>query len=271
MHGKKVLFVSDLDGTLLQSDATLSNNTATKINDLSSNGVLFSYATARSLTTSKKVTQGIEVSLPVITHNGVFISDYQTGNILIGNYFNDEIKEVITQLISHDIYPIVYSIIDGKERFSYLKDYGSEGMKQFLDTRMNDPRRKEVTSMEELLAGHIYYLTCIDLEAKLYSQYITYKDLYHCVYEKELYSKHQWLELMPQGVSKASAILQLKEYLHCDYVICFGDGKNDIEMFSVCDESYAMSNAHDDLKAIATSVIGSNDEDAVCKTIEAMV
>ena len=72
---------------------------------------------------------------------------------------------------------------------------------------------------------------------------------------------------MPKGVSKASAIKQLKEYLHCDKIICFGDGKNDIEMFQIADESYAMCNGHEDLKAIATAVIGLNDEDSVAKKI----
>ncbi len=45
----------------------------------------------------------------------------------------------------------------------------------------------------------------------------------------------------------------------------FGDGKNDIDMFELEDESYAVQNAHEDLKRIATSIISSNDEDGVAK------
>ena len=165
---RKVLFVSDLDGTLLQSNASLSEYSANTINELVSNGVLFSYATARSLTTSRQVTKGINVSLPVITHNGVFICDYQTGEILKGNYFGQVIKEVIRSLISYEVYPIVYSLIDGKDRFSYLKQHVSPDMKIFLDTRMNDERKREVSEIEDLLEGEIYYLTCIEAKEKLY-------------------------------------------------------------------------------------------------------
>ena len=66
-------------------------------------------------------------------------------------------------------------------------------------------------------------------------------------------------------MSKASAVLQLKELLKADYVVAFGDGKNDIELFEIADESYAVKNAVEELKAIATGIIDSNDSDGVAK------
>ena len=48
----------------------------------------------------------------------------------------------------------------------------------------------------------------------------------------------------------------------------FGDGKNDIDMFELADESYAVENAHADLKKFATRIIGANDEDAVAHWLE---
>ena len=70
---------------------------------------------------------------------------------------------------------------------------------------------------------------------------------------------------MPKGASKSNAIRQLKAHLGCDRVVAFGDGKNDIDMFEIADEAYAVSNAVKELKQIATNVIGSNNEDAVAK------
>ena len=52
------LYVSDLDGTLLRNDETTSEYTNQVINSLVDKGMLFSYATARSLITAKKVTKG---------------------------------------------------------------------------------------------------------------------------------------------------------------------------------------------------------------------
>jgi len=50
--------------------------------------------------------------------------------------------------------------------------------------------------------------------------------------------------------------------------VVFGDGKNDIDMFEMADECYAVENAVDELKALATKVIAGNNEDAVAKWLE---
>ena len=70
---------------------------------------------------------------------------------------------------------------------------------------------------------------------------------------------------MPKSTSKSNAIRQLKDLLQCDRVVVFGDGKNDIDMFQMADVSYAMENAVDELKEIATGVIESNNNDGVAK------
>ena len=261
------LYVSDLDGTLLTSKQDLSLRTSKGINFLREKGVYFSYATARSYVTSQKVTNGINVSLPVIVYNGTFVVDYLSGKVLIGNYFTEEIKEVIVQLCSKNVYPLVYSYIDGKECFSFIKGKLSKGMEEFLNTRLYDPRWREVNSVEKLLEGNLFYITCIDVKEKLYPFYEQYQNVYHCIYDLDLYSKNQWLEFMPKNVSKASAICQLKDYLQCDEIVVFGDGKNDIEMFELADQAYVVSNGVDCLKEKATGIIESNDDDGVIKKI----
>lgn len=70
---------------------------------------------------------------------------------------------------------------------------------------------------------------------------------------------------MPACASKANAVLKLKNMLDCDKIVVFGDGINDIEMFRVADECYAVENAVDELKDIATGIIGCNDDDSVAK------
>ena len=73
---------------------------------------------------------------------------------------------------------------------------------------------------------------------------------------------------MPKNASKANAIKQLKEQLGCDRLVVFGDGKNDIDMFELADEAYAVANAVDELKEAATAVIGNNNEDGVARWLE---
>ena len=48
---------------------------------------------------------------------------------------------------------------------------------------------------------------------------------------------------MPKSASKASAILKLKELLNCDRIVSFGDAINDLPMFAISDQCYAMANA----------------------------
>lgn len=261
----KTLYVTDLDGTLLRSDARTSDLTNDIINSLVQRGLIFSYATARSYQTSHKVTQGLNASFPLIVYNGAMVIDNNSGDFLIKNFFDAEITSVIEDLIQHSIFPIVYGFLDGVEKFSYIPEKCSAETKAFLDSRKNDKRDHPVADEKDLTIGEIFYITCIDSYEKLEPFYRKYAETYHCVFQEDIYSKHQWLEIMPKAASKANAIQQLKDYLGCQKVVVFGDGKNDTDMFEMADEAYAVSNAVEELKQIATNVIGSNDEDAVAK------
>ena len=115
MKGPKTLYVSDLDGTLLRRDQTVSPFTAETINTLTSRGMLFSYATARSLVTAKTVTKGLNTHFPLIIYNGAFVRDNVTEEILLANYFDASVYAVLDELFKANIYPIVYANVDGRE------------------------------------------------------------------------------------------------------------------------------------------------------------
>lgn len=74
---------------------------------------------------------------------------------------------------------------------------------------------------------------------------------------------------MPKAASKASAALWLKSSLGCGRLVVFGDEENDVDLFEAADEAYAVANAADVLKAVATGVIGANDEDGVARWLDA--
>lgn len=264
----KCLYVSDLDGTLLRSEECLSEYTCGVINELTKKGMIFSYATARSLVTARKVTAGLCAEIPLIVYNGAFIMDSVTEEILAANYFGEEILQVLDELFENGIYPIVYAYIENKEKFSVLEKKCTRGERVFLDSRRGDIRTNVVSAPEELKKGKIFYITCIDEPEKLEPFYNRFRDVFHCVYQRDFYSGEQWLEIMPKAASKANAIIRLKDLTGCDRVIAFGDGKNDIDMFEAADECYAVRNAREELKEKATAVIGSNDEDSVAKWLE---
>lgn len=263
----KTLFVTDLDGTLLTSGQYVSEKSREIINGLIERGAIFSYATARSLITAKKVTSGLAVKAPVIVNNGVFIVDAMTGEKLIKNTFSaEQAADIFDTLSDFGIQPLVYSIIDGDERFSYIIPKLTRAMSDFLATK-DDRRHRPVTSEENMLDGETFYFTCIDEAGSMSKACEELKTRYYCVYGRDIYSGDQWLEILPEKATKAHAVMQLKEYCGCEKVVAFGDAVNDIPMFKAADECYAVENAAPELKNIADGIIGSNNEDSVAKFI----
>ena len=76
-------------------------------------------------------------------------------------------------------------------------------------------------------------------------------------------------ELYAKQISKATAILKILDYLRIDRQnsYAFGDGKNDIEMLSTVGHSFAMGNAAEEIRSIASHVVASVTEDGVAKGI----
>lgn len=262
----KTLYISDLDGTLLKNDQTVSQFTADTINSLVQSGMLFSYATARSYATASIVTKGLCESLPVIVYNGTFILENGSQKQLHAVSFSGgEADEILNILLGKDIYPIVYSFAENKERFSYIPHYSTA---EFIATKAGDARERTVYSKDDLYFGEIFHFSCIDEYEKLLPLYERFKDRFSCVLYLEQYGGKWWLEVQPKAATKASAALKLKELLGCDRIVAFGDGKNDIPLFKIADESYAVKNADEALKSIASGTIGSNEEDGVAKWLK---
>ncbi len=261
----RTLYVTDLDGTLLRSNERTSEYTNRIINSLVEKGMLFTYATARSYQTSHKTVEGLQLRHPIVTYNGAVIADPRDGTFFAKNTFGDDIRAVVQDLTAHDVYPAVYAFVNGKESFTLLPSKCSAAMLDFDAPRHNDPRRRAACEVSQLWEGDIYNVTCIDAAEKLLPFYEKYRERYHCLYQLDMYSGEPWLEFLPKGSTKAQALRQLKQFLPYDKLVVFGDGINDIEMFLMADEAYAMENAVSELKAIATAVIGGNNEDGVAK------
>lgn len=266
------LYLSDLDGTLLRSDQTLSAYTCAVIDRLVSAGVHFSYATARSIETAEKVTRGIRVALPVIVQNGTFIVDSATKKPLWSAKFTPQEAETIFEaFLRRGLFPIIYAVIDGRNRFSYLRDRCTGPQWEFLLTRIGDSdrRAREIFSEEDALDGDLHYFACIsDDEGALLSVKEALEGDFRCIFSRDIYTGAPWLEVMPNSASKAAAARRLQKMLGCNKLVCFGDAVNDLPMFELADERYAVANAAPELKAIATDVIDGNDEDAVAGWLE---
>ena len=264
----KTLYVTDLDGTLLNKQDRIHPESIRIINHLIEQGMAFTYATARSLSSASIVTQGLSTNIPVIVYNGAFMINPATREILSRESFCPEEMRRVTDILSRlDISPLVYSFVEGAEKVSWIISRENEGIRRYLDNRKGDRRLRPVTSTEELYQGDMFYFTCIGEQQDMKPVYdIFSKDArFRCTLQQELYRPEYWCEIMPAKATKADAIRKLKEIRGCSHVVSFGDAVNDIPMFEISDECYAVDNAVEELKAIADGVIESNEEDGVAK------
>ena len=89
------------------------------------------------------------------------------------------------------------------------------------------------------------------------------------IFCKDIYSQDWWLEILPKSAQQSARYFTIKkEYLNCDKVVVFGDGLNDLSMFEIADESYAVENACRELKEKATGVIGHHDQESVAQYLK---
>jgi len=262
----KTLYVTDLDGTLLNSHDTISPYSIRTINSLVDQGMLFTYATARSLVSASAVAKGLSTQIPVIAYNGAFIIHPATGEILSSEGFEEEEREKAIQVMKeYSPALLVYSYVEGVEKVSWVRDRENEGVRRYLSLRKGDRRLRPLLDDEKLFEGDIFYFTCIGEKQELLPIYEAFAGdrRYTCTFQQELYRPEYWCEIMPGKATKANAILKLKELWKCDRVVSFGDAINDLSMFRISDECYAVENAVKELRDAATAVIGSNDADGV--------
>lgn len=263
LQSTKTLYVSDLDGTLLNEHQTLSDHTRNTLNRLIGEGLSFTYATARSLTSAKEVTHALALNLPVIVYNGAFIQNADSGETLLARQFSEKEKtDILASYLRCGVYPRVYALHGGEEKFSFVKEHLSRGTAAYLAKRASD-RRANPTSIERLLDGEVFCFSSIDDHDRLLPLYEELKEKYQSLLYRDPYTNEYWLEVLPSRATKADALLALKELGGFERVVVFGDEKNDLSMFSVSDECYAVANANDAVKRAASGVIGANVCDGV--------
>lgn len=268
----KTLYVTDLDGTLLTNRQKISPYSKEQLEKMIAAGIRFTYATARSLISARMVLDGFTPSLPVIVYNGSYIMEADTGRtIYYVNFTKEEIEAVVKVLKQTPISPLVYAFIEGEEKVSWMADGVNEGIQYYIDNRRGDKRFRPVWREEALYEGNIFYFTCIGEKKELLPIYEHFSrdDRYRCTLQQELYREEYWCEIMPSKATKAEAIKKLKNILGCDRIISFGDAINDLPMFEISDECYAVNNAVEALKEKATGIIESNDDEGVVKWLMA--
>ncbi len=266
----KTLYVTDLDGTLLNTDERINEYSKDIINGLVEKGLLFTYATARSSISAAVAARGLSTKIPIIAYNGAFIIEPLSGKVLLSSFFTEGQKEYVSSVFrEYNISPLVYAYVDGIEKVTWRTVTENDGLRDYLNRRKGDKRMNPLTEERagELYKGDNFYYTCIGSREELFPVYEALKDNeeLNCLFHPEIYREEYWCEVLPKKATKANAIKELKKLWNCDRIVSFGDGINDLPMFEISDECYAVENAVEELKRAATGVIESNINDGVAK------
>ncbi|MCA0293847.1 MAG: Cof-type HAD-IIB family hydrolase [Actinobacteria bacterium] len=267
----EVLVVSDLDFTLLRKDASLGTASVQILRGLLERGLRFSYATARSQRSAHRILGVLPLALPVVTYGGTVLADPVTGAPHDVRHLPVEALDRILRAVDRsELEPIVHTWADGGDRLRWRAGRETAGVRFFVDARAGDPRLVPMAGWAELDRPTAFYVSILGerdavtaLRDELAPELAATCRL---LLSADVYTPGMhWLEIHALDGSKAHGVQRLSELVGIPYVVAFGDNIQDIPLFELADESYAVANAVPELRAIASAVIGDNDEDAVAR------
>jgi Cof subfamily protein (haloacid dehalogenase superfamily) len=268
-----LLFVSDLDGTLVDRRATLSRFAVRTLRRLIDEGVLFTVASARSQATLAPILRELPLTLPIIEFNGAYITDLATGQSLYCEALDAEVATCAVRLgLDADVPPFVSTHFGGQQYLYPPEKLRNAGMTWYVDTRKAALDRRLLAGLDpfEALAQPAVCLTFIAEHARLavLKQRIdraTSGQTNSVVYRNPYDTKWFWLTVQSARANKGDALRKLTEHLGValSAVTVFGDEVNDIPMFEVAGRCVAVDNAVPELKRLAHQVIGAHHLDSV--------
>ena len=269
------LYVSDLDGTLLNSQSVVSERTAVMLNRLiSEKKILFTVATARTPATVSKLMSEVKTGLPYIVMAGAALWDNERKEYSEQQAIDNVIVASLLNVYeAYDIQPFVYRI-HGNCINAHHSTRMTPGELSFIEQRLQSPLKKLITAesrpIDDMDNAVLVYsmgeygtlrLIADDIERRGIACTIM---CYHDIFDHE----QGYLEIYAQDTTKANAIKHLAAKIGAERIVVFGDNLNDIPMMKMADWSVAVGNAFDEVKACASEVIGTNEEDAVARWIE---
>ncbi len=266
----KTLYISDLDGTLLNNSAEITQTSKNLLNEFIEKGNYFSVATARTGATVVLMLEGVNVNVPIVLMNGVATYDVQNHKYVnIHTFTREAKKKFLNEVCLHGSPGFLYCI-DGDELSTFYENTNSPNAQIFINEREKKFGKKftKVSSYRDCQENSIVYYSYSDTYEKLSPLYEKVKaiDGIRCEFYRDTYNPDFWyFEVCSDKASKYNAVQFLKEKYGFERVVAFGDNLNDLPLFKAADESYAVENAKEDVKKHATAVIGRNTDDAVAK------
>ena len=257
------LVATDLDGTLLRADGTVSPRTAAALVELEKAGVVVVFVTGRPLRWARDVFAHVASHGVAIVSNGALVWDVagdaplETRSVApeLGIAACERLRaavpgsvfavENLDGIALEDDFLERHPVPDGARRGDLAAIFDAPALKVLARHEVLEPR--DFWARAEQAIGD-------DLE-------ITWS------------SSTALLEMSAAGVTKASTLAAWAEShgIGAEQVVAFGDMPNDLAMLRWAGTSYAMENAAPDVRAAATHVAPHHDDDGVAQVLEQLL
>ncbi len=268
------IYVSDLDGTLLDAGSRLSAESAAIISDLTARGALITVATARTPATVEPLLAEAPTALPAIVMTGAALWDRHGRRYIDTKLIPADVSATVRDIcLRHGVYPFVYTL-DRDLMLVYHSGPLSADDRRFIGQRDRLALKRFILDDEAALSrdlpatvllfamgsvGRIFPLA-EELRAGVDCSVSAYIDIFG--------DDVGILEVFAPGVSKADAVSRVARRSGADRVVVFGDNLNDLPMMAVADVAVAVDNALPQVKEAADIIIGPNTANSVARFIK---
>lgn len=280
----KRLYVSDLDGTLLDADSRLSIGSRRLLNQAIGHGALFTIATARTPATVSRLLQGLDMRLDTIVMTGAARWNAATGIYSHIKHFPTQMARHIMAQMRHSRFPsFIYTLTDNMIHI-YRLGAMTDSERTFIQWREHTPYKRvefdtrqggdvwsgpEPDPSKVVLFYSLQPHTAVEAFHPALAQAVPRANILHYRDPALADTSLSTLEIFAPGATKAAAVQEMAAELGADSTTVFGDNVNDMSMMQAADCSIAPANAIEQVRRAATSIIGSNTSDSVARYIHA--
>ena len=257
-----ILLCSDLDGTLLREDKSISRENLDAIEYFKSEGGYFTLVTGRMPCSARPLYEKIRPNAPIGCINGGGIYDFETDRYLWSNTLPRDVVELIDSAVS--AVPSIGVLYNTLDAVHFCRD--NARMTRFradtgLPNKVGDYKTMDKPAAKVVLGEN-------DVE-KVFTVVETLKNHPKNSMFDYVRSEKCFYEILPKGSSKGNLLVRLAEILGVDMAktVAIGDYNNDVSMIKAAGVGIAVANATDEAKAAADLITVSNEESAIAKII----
>lgn len=261
------LIAIDMDGTLLDATKSIPEDNIKAIQEAIAAGIKIVLCTGRPKSGILPYFEqlGLTDEEFIIMNNGC--STYETKGWRLLNHATLTWEDVdLLEKACRD-FPDVYLTLTGEKNYYVVADAVPELVAYDAGTVFTEAKAASLSQIKA--EGEIIFQAMFMGEAPVLDQFQLAKEAELGQFYSTVRSQDYIFEIMPEGITKASALEQLAGQLQVplEQVMALGDAANDLEMLTLVGHSVAMGNASDVIKALCRYVTLDNNKAGVAYAI----